>query len=105
MNPISTHPCPDCGATFIDNNLEHAPTCPISIAMDAAMDADRAWFASHPNATAYYRELNVADMDDMRRAMPELPIGGRWEGRVQVVQLEPGIRVRRFDHVRYITAA
>lgn len=107
MNVIRTHPCPDCGASFTSGLLKHEKTCPISVALDEAMDADRAWFDAHPNASSYFREMNIADRDDFLRTLPSQAEGCEIlevTGRIRVVSLGPGMRGRDFSNVRCVYA-
>lgn len=93
-----TTPCPDCAAAASDDEdggktLKHEQTCPLYGGVQRACDADRDFFASHPNTNDYYRPITRAEIVDFEHMtgnrVPE------WVNRVHVVQVAPGVRFRQ----------
>lgn len=82
-----TAACPDCAAPVVGRVMTHADSCPAARGMDRVMDADRAWFAAHPDEDWYTRPVDPAE-----RIERDLPPGGH----VVVYQLAPGLRSRHF---------
>ena len=79
--------CPDCSARRRPGRtLRHDPSCPAGLDTDTTTAADAAWFDAHPFATTYRRPLTYSE-----RALVTTT------GRVTVVRLRDGIRVRCFD--------
>lgn len=94
--------CPDCTATEVDNHLQHDPTCPLGLDLDRTSDADRRFFADHPGARNYWREIRPSEVADLRRTgvIPNAP--GKVAGRVRVTNIADGVRVRGFENVLYL---
>lgn len=96
---MSTHPwtCPDCTGVPAPNErgggtLSHDPGCPVGRALDAMSDADREWFAEHPDAEHYWRDLLPGDL-----GVSSLACVASLDGRplrVRVRRLADGVRVR-----------
>jgi hypothetical protein len=91
--------CPDCGVPNDATGLVHDETCPIALAADVTSAADRDWFAAHPDADHYFRDVTWDEGALLRLAgeFPDVP--GDVIGRVQVVRVGPGVRLRRYDSV------
>ena len=62
-------------------------------AVDRACDLDRAYFEQHPAAESYERDQVQGEFPPAR--LPAPPPGFRWQVRIEVTQLAPGLRVRR----------
>lgn len=91
--------CPDCGASpDSHDHLAHLDGCPIAAAIDRMRDQDIAWFAAHPHASEYYRNPVPGDL-----CLPTLA-NVRTFGRIRVMQLQPGVRVRDLRGVSVGTA-
>lgn len=97
--------CPDCGARAAGGQLalDHAVSCPIGKGYaDAAAD-DRAWFASHPEASERVRPPTMPELQAVMlvtgRALPDMPLGVRYEpaGEVTVTKINEDIRERNFS--------
>lgn len=59
--------CPDCGrSTTADGQVNHAPTCPLFAALEAASHDDAAWFADHPTERHRYRKPTPAERTEAR---------------------------------------
>jgi hypothetical protein len=90
--------CPDCAASWEPGDegkgplLSHEDTCPLGRAIDAVTNADREWFAQHPEATSNVRPISQAEMTDLAL------MGERHTSRstVEVIQVAPGMRSRQF---------
>ena len=85
--------CPDCGAKPVNRQFTHQATCPIGLAVDAMMAADREWFEQHPGADHYYRSVTNAEVAEFSI------LGERPVGKVLVHQVEPGLRMRQIETV------
>ena len=83
--------CPDCTARWSNGRLDHNDTCPRGRAVDTVTEADAAWFKSHPGANEYWRPVTQVEQQEVSLAGRARPTG-----RVCVVQIEPGLRVRWF---------
>lgn len=83
--------CPDCSATTESRNLAHDPTCPFGLALDRVTDADRDWFAAHPNATVRHRPVVAAEKIEHGIFGFD---GIEHTTHVQVIQISPGLRLR-----------
>ena len=103
--PIS---CADCIPDVESHTITHADTCPVSIDIERSTAADARWFEDHPGAPHYYRLATWGEgaqlmlIDEKLRSVPDrvrLTIGGR----VRVEQHEPGVRVRSFNDVYFVS--
>lgn len=87
--------CPDCpGVAGTPGPLVHADTCPIGQALDHVSQVDREWFAAHPDATEYRRDLLPGDL---HVGNLDAVVMGTVDGkpaRVQVRQIAEGVRVK-----------
>ena len=87
--------CPDCPA---DNGgtgpLVHADTCPIRRALDHVSQVDREWFAAHPDATEYRRDLLPGDLHVSNLDAVLLGTGDGKSPRVRVRRVSDGVRVK-----------
>lgn len=81
--------CPDCGVLPERNCYVHAATCPLSLAVDAALDDDARWFREHPGESERRRPVMWGEA-----AEHELMLGWRPSGTVIVIELAPGVRSR-----------
>ena len=90
------HDCPDCSARLRPDGhggaLAHGDGCPTGAALDAMTEADRAWFAAHPDAAEYTRPLLPGDLGVGSLACVMAADGGALLVRVR--QVAPGVRVR-----------
>jgi hypothetical protein len=89
--------CPDCSARPNGNRITHDKTCPLGLAIDKVMEADREWFENHPNSSEYWRPASRAEIQDyamMTGCEPDYSL----EVRCCVQQLGPGLRKRSFQH-------
>lgn len=59
--PHSYVRCPH-GCPLVGWELNHNADCPIAVASQQMMEADRTWFESHPLATEYRREMMPGDI-------------------------------------------
>jgi len=83
--------CPDCSAVMdADLKMFHDDGCPVAAETEAMTEADRLWFEQHPDAERYFRKARPGDFGVRTFASMVEP-----DGKVEVVQLEPGIRTRR----------
>lgn len=84
--------CPDCSGATVAGRLNHDETCPVGRGIDAATAGDRDWFAAHPEAHSYDRDLTWSELVEFALidGLPYTPAGGR----VMVVQFAPGVRAR-----------
>lgn len=113
IHPGLTHiECPDCGARAAGGQLalDHAVSCPIGKGYaDAAAD-DRAWFASHPEASERVRPPTMPELQAVMlvtgRALPDMPLGVRYEpaGEVTVTKINEDIRERNFSAAMLLAA-
>lgn len=82
--------CPDCPAVGDPDlmRLEHFDGCPIGRALDAMSATDREWFAAHPGADRYHRQLMPGDLgiSSLRCILTS--------GKVEVRRLDEGAHVR-----------
>ncbi len=83
--------CPDCSAVAVDRELKHDPTCPLMLAIEAVVDADRDWFAAHPWATVRHRPLHAVERTEY--GMFGYSHAARMT-HTQVIQVGPGLRAR-----------
>jgi hypothetical protein len=87
--------CPDCTATGSPGELiRHDDTCPVSAALDHVSRVDREWFAAHPDATEYRRDLLPGDLSVASLDAVLLGTADGKPARVTVRQIGPGLRVR-----------
>ena len=87
-------PCPDCAARFIDAELQHEDSCPLSAAVEAVCDEDRAYFATHPQEWTRTRAITRAERQTLQHVDP---VGSRAEpDHVHVLNRPPWGRVRQF---------
>lgn len=91
--------CPDCHGRWaeVDSRLvfTHDRGCPAGMALDAMRAEDRAWFDEHPNAPFRFRAIHYGEMLDLRAFVHvEDPFLAQW--RVQVFNVEPGTRLKKF---------
>lgn len=96
--------CPDCAVQASGGQpLDHASSCPIGKGYRDASDDDRAWFASHPEATERRRLPYMAEMQAVMlvtgRELPDMPLGVRYEpaGEVVVTKVNEHLRERNFS--------
>ncbi|MDV7245505.1 MULTISPECIES: hypothetical protein [Rhodococcus] len=90
----STRACPDCG------QAEHAETCPILMGLRGESEVDREWFEMHPLATEYRRDLSAREEYLLRRLL-DLPADLVPYGRVHVIQVRPGLRIRDWRAINW----
>lgn len=88
--------CPDCGATKIGNRMEHSPTCPLWLGVNRAVDDDAEWFRQHPGSHIRERRITPAEQAEF-----EMSAGWRPGTLVVVVQLQPGVRIRKVSESRF----
>lgn len=87
--------CPDCPAdTSTTGRLVHADTCPVGHALDHVSQVDREWFAAHPHATEYRRDLLPGDLHVGNLDAVLLGTDDGKPPRVRVRQVAEGIRVK-----------
>jgi hypothetical protein len=84
--------CPDCSGVATAGTLSHDETCPLGRGIEQMCARDRAFFASHPLADAYWRSPSWAEVADLRAMDPTLRdyIGGK----VRVARM-PGLGTAR----------
>lgn len=94
--PVMVDQCADCAARTEDTpdgpRLSHQDGCPIAAGLDAD-EVDQRWFADHPFAQRYRRPAQPSEITAMR--LQGIALGSR--ARVEVLQIEPGLRVRTFQ--------
>jgi hypothetical protein len=87
--------CPDCTASGSPGELlRHDDTCPVTAALDHVSQVDREWFAAHPDATEYRRDLLPGDLSVTNLDAVLLGTADGKPPRVTVRQIGPGLRVR-----------
>jgi hypothetical protein len=87
--------CPDCASTPVGNALQHAPTCPIAVGVDAATDDDREFFEHHHEIRTRRRRMTHAERLALIQSDPQLadvPEANLW---CDVVNIRPGFRLRQ----------
>jgi hypothetical protein len=72
----------------------HADTCPIGQALDHVSQVDREWFAAHPDATEYRRDLLPGDLHVSNLDAVLLGTDDGKPPRVQVRRIGKGLRVK-----------
>ena len=86
-------PCPDCNARFEGTSLHHEVTCPLGNGVEAVCDADREYFATHPDEWYYTRPISAAE----RQTMEHLdPVGAATNPDHVHVLRQPFGRIRQF---------
>ena len=67
-----------------------------SVKIDRTCESDRAVLEANPQAPSFWRKVRRCETDELRLAgvLPDVP--GRLKGRVEVVRLADGVRLRRF---------
>lgn len=85
--------CPDCSARWVDFALNHDLTCPLGLAIDAAVADDREWFERHPLHRVRFRESFPSEQEELRHTSgnPGLKVT-----HVRVTQISSGVRRRHF---------
>lgn len=86
--------CPDCDGRVRSGAIDHAESCPAARALEEISRIDREWFAAHPFASSYRRELMAGDLGV---GTLEDVLLGTVDGRpatVVVRQVAEGVRVR-----------
>lgn len=83
--------CPDCGAIAVGSRMTHVETCPLDRGVNRVLDDDREWFEAHPGASVRVRPVTPAEVADLLAAGADRPTGD-----VIVLNLAPGLRMRRF---------
>jgi hypothetical protein len=63
-------PCPDCAATVDGHQLLHEDSCPLQAGVEAACDADKAYFIEHPTEWYYTRPISAAERQTMAHLDP-----------------------------------
>jgi hypothetical protein len=87
--------CPDCPADSTDTGrIVHADTCPVGQALDHVSQVDREWFAAHPDATEYRRDLLPGDLHVGNLDAVLLGTDDGNPPRVRVRQVAEGVRVK-----------
>lgn len=93
--PAPWDDCPDCSARLRPDarggTLTHDDGCPTGAALDAMTEADRSWFAAHPDADEYTRPLLPGDLGI---GSLSCVLADRAALLVRVRQVGPGVRVR-----------
>lgn len=90
--------CPDCARPVVGQHLQHSATCPVGIASEASRRNDAAWFRDRPGATWRRRPITWAEGVEAA-LLCGLPDGYRLIGNLVLEQVQPGVRLRRFDNV------
>lgn len=86
-------PCPDCNASAVGARLQHEDSCPLQAAVDAQCDADRQWFAAHPDELYFTRAISPAEYETLRHVDPA---GAATEPNHVHIWNAPWGRVRQF---------
>ena len=73
--PVSMYlrPCPDCCATYRDNQLLHELSCPLQAAVERVCEQDRRYFIEHPNEQEYTRPIARAECQQLAHTDPRAP--------------------------------
>jgi hypothetical protein len=87
--------CADCTAVLVDSHLTHDSTCPVGVAEDERLAADRRYFEDHPGAQSFVRQITQSEITELR-LVGRIPPGWSAAGTIEVVQIRPGVRLRRF---------
>lgn len=85
--------CPDCAAVAQHGEFPHDETCPAAAAMDRVQEDDAAWFRANPREHVRYRRMADAEGVEAEASGVCRPQTG---SAVEVTQLRPGLRARRF---------
>jgi hypothetical protein len=93
--------CPDCNRRLESQQLNHADTCPLGLALDRLMDEDREWFERHPKSKQRRRPIHWVEATDLR-LFGQVPPDAAVTGRVVVTLLGPGLRARYFEDVKWV---
>jgi hypothetical protein len=74
------------------------PRCrkPAATTVDEAVEADRRWFAEHPDQDAYIREFCPGEF--YAAELPDLPPGFRYATLVTVIHRTEGVADGRYRH-------
>jgi hypothetical protein len=99
---MSAATCPDCTGAVTDGRLTHDLTCPLGLDLDRACQADARFFTAHPFTKAFWRKIELHEIEELRHAgiCPDAP--GQAVGRVLVTNIAPGVRTRWFGEVLFI---
>jgi hypothetical protein len=76
------------------NPIPRARPGPPLMTVDEAVQADRDWFAAHPDQDEYIREFVPGEFG--ARELPEFPSGFRYATHVSVFQRIDGLAVGRY---------
>ncbi|MFC0705740.1 hypothetical protein [Cellulomonas uda] len=71
--------------------MAHADTCPLNRGVNRVLDEDREWFEAHPEVSVRIRPVTPPEVADLLAAGAARPTGD-----VIVLNLAPGLRMRRF---------
>lgn len=80
--------------------LDHAAGCPAAVQIDLQLQTDREWFAAHPRAGHYYRDLLPGDLG--LSTLECIIRGDDLRPRVRVALTDrPGLRTKEFIDVAF----
>jgi hypothetical protein len=88
--------CPDCTGVVKNNHLEHDNSCPVGRAEGERSAADRRYFEDHPGAQRFVRPITPSEVIELR-LVGQIPPGWTAVGSIEVIQIRPGVRARRFS--------